>query len=138
MENSWNAINCEINIFVTWSEKCIILTGDFGANTNNHPKFEIIDTKLYVSVVTLSTQDNKKPLQQLKTGFKRTINWNKYKSEPTVKTQSWYSNHITDPSFQRVNILFVLSFENDLYWRSHKQYFLLTAKIKNCNVMIDE
>ena len=137
MENSWNAINREINIFVTWSEKCIILTGDFGANTNNHPKFEITDTKLYVSVVTLSTQDNKKPLQQLKTGFKRTINWNKYISEPTVKTQSWYSNHITDPSFQRVNILFVLSFENDLYWRSHKQYFLLTAKIKNCNVMID-
>ena len=62
MENSWNAINCEINIFVTWSEKCIILTGDFGANANNHPKFEITDTKLYVWVVTLSTQDNIKPL----------------------------------------------------------------------------
>ena len=39
--------------------------------------FKIIDTKLYVSVVALSTQDNAKLLQQLKSGFNRTINWNR-------------------------------------------------------------
>ena len=68
-------INCEINILLTWPEKCILITGDYGANTDNHPKLAIIDTKLYVPVVKLSTQDNKKLLQQLKTGFKRTIKW---------------------------------------------------------------
>ena len=43
-------------------------------------QIKITDTKLYVPIVTLSTQDNSKPLQQLKPGFKRVINWNKYLS----------------------------------------------------------
>ena len=76
-------INCEINIFLTWSQNFIIVTRDYG---NRVPKFAITDTKLYVPVVTLSAQDNEKLLQQLKTGFKRTINWNKYQSEPTIQT----------------------------------------------------
>ena len=65
-------INCEINLILTWSSACVI-TIDTGAGT-----FAITDTTLYVPVVTLSTQDNAKLLQQLKSGFKRTINWNKY------------------------------------------------------------
>ena len=76
-------INCEINIFLTWSQNFIIVTRDYG---NRVPKFAITDTKLFVPVVTLSAQDNEKLLQQLKTGFKRTINWNKYQSEPTIQT----------------------------------------------------
>ena len=76
-------INFEINIFLTWSQNFIIVTRDYG---NRVPKFAITDTKLYVPVVTLSAQDNEKLLQQLKTGFKRTINWNKYQSEPTIQT----------------------------------------------------
>ena len=67
--------------FYTWSEKCIIVTEDY---VNREPKFAITYTKLYVPVVTLSAQDNEKLLQQLKRGFKRTINWNKYKSEQTT------------------------------------------------------
>ena len=51
-------------------------------------RFEITDTKLYVSVVTLSTQDNAKLLQQIKSGFKRTINWNKYQSYPKTYAQN--------------------------------------------------
>ena len=51
-------------------------------------KFAITDKKLYAAVVTLSAQDNEKLLQQLKTGFKRTINWNKYQSEPTLQTRN--------------------------------------------------
>ena len=74
-------INCQINIFLAWSEKCIIVTGDYGDNASNQQKFGITDTKLYVPVVTLPTQDNEKLLQKLKTGFKRTIEWNKYQSE---------------------------------------------------------
>ena len=98
-------INREISNFLTLSEKCIIVTGEYGANANNHLKFEINNTSLYVPVVTLSTQDNEKLLQQLKAGLKRTINWNKYKSEPTIQTRNRYLNHLIDPSFQGVNTL---------------------------------
>ena len=71
--------------------------------------------------MTLSVQDNGKLLRQLKTGFKRTINWNKYQSEPTIQTQNRYLNHLTGPSFQRVNRLFVLSFQNYAPRRSYKR-----------------
>ena len=49
---------------------------------DQEPTFTITDAKLYVPVVTSSTQDNAKLLQQLKSGSKRTINWNRYQSEP--------------------------------------------------------
>ena len=64
-------INCEVNLILTWSRDCVI-TDSAGAG-----KYAITETKLYVPVVTLSTQDNAKLLQQLKSGFKRAINWNK-------------------------------------------------------------
>ena len=67
-------INCEVTIILTWSSDCVI------TNYTGAGKFAITEIKLYVPVVTLSTQDNAKLFQQLKSGFKRTINWNKYKS----------------------------------------------------------
>ena len=73
LSNFWRTlevINCEINLILTWSDKCV-LSNDAKATT-----FAITDTKLYVSVVTLSTQNNAGLLEQLKYGFKRTINWN--------------------------------------------------------------
>ena len=130
-------INCEINILLTWSDKCIIVTGHYGNDVNNKPKFEITDTKLYVPVFTLSNQDNDKLLHQLKTGFKRTINWNKYQSKPKQYTQNRYLSHLIDPSFLGENRLFVLSFEDDEHRRSYKRYLLPTSEIKDCNVMID-
>ena len=101
-------------------------------------KFAITDKKRYAAVVTLSAQDNEKLLQQLKTGFKRTINWNKYQSEPTLQTWSPYVNYLINPSFQGVNRLFLSLFENDAHQLSYKRYFLLTVEIKDYNVMIDE
>ena len=65
-------INCEVNLILTWLSTCVI-TNSTGAGTPG-----IADTKLYVPAVTLLTQDNCKLLQQLKSGFKRTFNWNKY------------------------------------------------------------
>ena len=65
-------INCEINLILTWSDK-YVSANDFKATT-----FTITDTKLYVPFVALSTQDNAKLLEQLRLGFKTTINWNKY------------------------------------------------------------
>ena len=76
-------------------------------------------------------------MQQLKTGFKRTINWNKYQSEPILQTRNRYLNYLIDPSFQGLNRLFVLSFENDAHQRNYKRYALLTAEIKDYNVMIN-
>ena len=68
-------INYEITLDLNWSENCVIVATDVA---NQGATFSITDTKLYVPVVTLATQDNTKLLEQLKSGFKITINWNKY------------------------------------------------------------
>ena len=67
-------INCEINLIRKWSAICVI------TNSKSIGTFAITDTKHYVPVVTLSSNDNSKLLQELKSGFKRTINGNKYQS----------------------------------------------------------
>ena len=79
-------INCEVNLILTWSPTCAI------SSATGETKFKITDTKLYVPVVTLSAQDNAKLLQQLKSGFKRTTNWNKYESSVKTFTQKRYLN----------------------------------------------
>ena len=98
-------IDCELNLFLTCFANCFIIAG---TADSQEPTYAITDTRLYVPVVTLSAQDNAKLLQQLKTGFKRTINWNKYQSEPTLQTPNQYLSYLIDPSFQGVNKLFVL------------------------------
>ena len=102
LSNFWRTvemplINCEINIFLTWSENFIIVTRDYGNEEDNKPNFEIADKKLYVPVVTLSAHNNEKLLQPLKTGFKKAINWNKYQSEP-----NYYKMIAIDLSKQQV------------------------------------
>ena len=74
--------------------------------------FAIADTKLYVTVVTLSIQDNAKLLEQLKCRFRVTINWTKYQSKVTMQIRNQYLAYLIDPCFQGVNRLFVLSYEN--------------------------
>ena len=71
-------INCKISLHLIWSKKRFLVAG---TTANQEPKFKINDGKLYVPVVTLSTQDNIKLLKQLEFGFKKTINWNKYQSK---------------------------------------------------------
>ena len=77
------------------------------------PFFIKTDTKLFVLVVTLSTQDNSELLKKLKLGFERTFNWNKYQSKVSMETRNQYFNYLIDPSFQGVNRLFVVLFENN-------------------------
>ena len=84
-------------------------------NSTGEEKFAITETKLFVPVVTLSTKDNEELLQQLKSGFKKTIIWNKYDSSIKTFAQNRYLNYLINPSFQGVNRLFVLSFENGNY-----------------------
>ena len=124
-------INCEVNLVLTWSKDCVI------TNSTGAGKFQITKTKLYVSVATLSAQDNVKLLQQLKSGFKRIINWNKYESSVKTFAQNRYLNYLVNPSFQGVNRLFVLSFENENDRTSHSTYYLPKVEIKDYNVMID-
>ena len=83
-------INCEVSLNLTWSEKCVITSLEKREITNTRKDssptsatFKITDTKLYVPVVTLSAKDDNNFLEQLKLGFKRTIKWNKYRSEMT-------------------------------------------------------
>ena len=71
-------INPEINLILTWSADCDI------SAVNGVINFTITDTKIYVPVTTLSTQDNTKLLQQLKPGAKWTINWNKFQSKVSI------------------------------------------------------
>ena len=78
-------INCEINLILTWSANCVIVSTN---NANQNATFAMTNVRLYVPVVTLSTQENAKFLQQLKSGFKRVINWNKYFSRPELLTQN--------------------------------------------------
>ena len=124
-------INCEVNLELTWSRDCVI------NNSTGAGKFAITEIKLYVPVVTLSTQGNAKLLQQLKSDFKRTINWNKYESSVKTFAQNRYLNYLVNSSFQGVNRLFVLSFENENDRPSHSTYYLPKAEIKDYNVMID-
>ena len=123
-------INCEINLILTWSDKCV-LSNDTKATT-----FAITDTKLYVPVVTLSTQDNAKVLQQLKSGFKKTINWNKYQSKITTQVPNPYLDYLIDPSFQEVNRLFVLSFGITTDRTLHTKCYLPTVEIKDYNIIM--
>ena len=88
-------------------------------------------------MATLSTNDNANLLQQLKSGFERTINWNKYQSKLTIERQNQYFIYLTDPRFQGVNRLFVLSFENNADRTGHTGYFLPKVQIKDFNVTID-
>ena len=91
LSNFWRTlemplINCEVTLLLTWSKDCVI------TNSTGEGKFQITETNLYVPVVTLSTQDNAKLLQQLKSGFKRTINWNEYESSVEIFAQNRYLN----------------------------------------------
>ena len=124
-------INCEVNLILTWPSTCVI------ANSTGAGTFEITHTKLYVPIVTLSTQQNTKLLQQLKSSFKRVINWNKYLSKAESFRRNAYLNYLVEPSFQGINRLFVLAFEGDTQRTSHTGYYLPNVEIKDYNITIN-
>ena len=123
------------------------------AGNNNDPpaivaptglEFQIKDTKLYVPVATLSKENDIKLLEKLKSGFKKTIKWNKYRSQMTIQNNNNNLNYLIDPTFTNVNRLFVLSFERieenkvRIYYRdSFSHYYVPKVQIKDFNVLID-
>ena len=94
--------NCEINLILTWSEDCVI------SSAVGKTKLKITDTKFYAPVATLSTKDNVKLLEQLKSSFKRTISCNKYHPKFSTHIQNKYLDFLVETSFQDVNRLFGL------------------------------
>ena len=135
LSNFWRTlemplINCEVNFLLTWSKDCAI------TNSTGEVKFGVTETKLYVPLVTLSTQNNAKLLQKSKSGFKRTINWNQYELSLKTFAQNRYLNHLINPGFQGVNRLFVLPFENENNRISHSTYYLPKVEIKDYNIMM--
>ena len=78
-------IICEINLDLNWSGNCVVVPTNTG---KQDVTFSITDTKLYVPVVTLSTQDNEELHEQLKSGFKRAVNWNKYQIKISRERQN--------------------------------------------------
>ena len=139
LSNFWRTlemslINCEVELILTWSADCVIIYTNVA---NQVPTFTITETNLYVPVVTLSTQDNAKLLPQLKSGFKRTISWNKYLPKPELLARNANLNHLIQPSFLGVNRLLVLVFEDDAQRTSNKRFCIPNIEIKDCNVMID-
>ena len=143
-------INCKIHLELNWNNNCEMYGPDTyagGDNNNNNREttFQITSTRLYVPVVTLSTKDNENLAKQLDGGFKRSVYWNEYKSK--IETKNLDANNVTrfplDASFQGVNRLFVLAFDNTedddkkVERDSHRKYFLPRVDIANYNVLID-
>ena len=106
-------------------------------NAPTNATFQITDTKLYVPTVTLSAKNYKMFLEKLRTEFKRTNKWNKYRTEMTNQTQNNKLNYLIDPTFTKVNRLFVLSFENENDRISFSKYDVPNFQIKDFNVLID-
>ena len=125
---------CEVELILTWSAGCVVIYTDVA---NPLSTFTITETNIHVPVVTLSTRDNAKLLPQLKSGFKRTISWNKYLAKPELLAQNANLNHLIEPNFQGVNKLFILAFKNDDQRISNKRYYIPNLEIKDYNVMID-
>ena len=106
----------------------------------NGLKFQITDTKLYVPVVTLPKENDKKLLEQLTSDFKITGKWNKYRSQSNNNNL----NYLIDPTFTKVNRLFVLSFERTeennvkrYHRNSFSRYYVPNIEIKDLNVLIN-
>ena len=101
---------------------------------------KITDTKLYAPVVTLSKENDIKLLEKLKSGFKKTIKWNKYRSQITIQSNNDL-NYLIDLTFTNVNRLFVLSYErieeNNIYKDSFSHYYVPKVQIKDFNVLVD-
>ena len=139
LSNFWKTleiplINCEVELILTWSADCVIIYTNVA---DQIPTFTVTESYLYVLVVTLSTQDNAKLLLQLKSGFKRTISWNKYLSNPELLPQDPNLNHLIEPSFQGVNRLCVWHLKLMHKEQIIKKYYIPNVEIKDCNVMID-
>ena len=146
-------INCKVELILASFRNCVVIDkstreANFGTipvvyeiDNPENATFKITDVKLFVPVVTLSKEeDDIKLLEQLKTGFKRTIKWNKYRSRMSIQPQNNNLNYLIDPTFTKVNRLLALSFprNNNTDGRySFSNYYVPKVKVNDFNVLTD-
>ena len=144
-------INCEVELIFTWFKNCVLIDkstreANYGANpvvyeidNPENATFKITDVKLFVLVVTLSKENDIKLLEKLKTGFKRTIKWNKYRSQMTIQPKNNKLNYLIDPTFTNVNrLVLCFSRNNNTDSRySYSNYYVPKVKVNDFNVLTD-
>ena len=149
--NFWRSLNiplisCEVSLELKWNKNCVITSlerrtlGAAAVGRDGAPAgatLAINDCKLYVPVVTLSKDDEIKLLTNLKSGFKREIIWNKYRSQASTEAINNNLNILIDPTFTNVNRLFVLAYQNDDDRQSFSKFYLPIVMVKDYNVIID-
>ena len=127
-------INCEITL-ISWYKECVLVgrahRGPPAAAINfpTDATFEITDCKFYVPVVTISVENDNKLLEQLKSGFRRSIKWNKYMSQMSNQNKNNNLNYLIDTTFSNFNRLFVLSFEIKDDRTSYYKYYVPSVEI---------
>ena len=148
--NFWRALNIplnsrEVSLELKWNKNCVITSLEqrqVGArpkdNAPTGATLSITKCELYVPVVTLSKDDEIKLLTNLKSGFKREIIWNKYRSQMTEEASNNNLGILVDPTFTNVNRLFVLAYQNADDRQSLSQFYLLNVMVKDYNVIIDK
>ena len=104
--------NCELELDLSWKEHCVLIKHH---NNITRVDFVITNTKLYVPLATWCINDNIEFRKNIKHGFKRTISWNKYRSEKTTQTKNNNLDYLINPTIESINRLFFLSFKNDNY-----------------------
>ena len=147
--NFWRALNmplisCEESLELKWYKNCVISSqeqrqvgGRLRDNAPTGASLTIKDCKLYVPIVTLSKDDEIKQLTNLKSGFKKEIIWNKYRSQMSTEAINSNLNILIDPTFTNVNRLFVLAYQNADDRQSFSQFYLPKVMVKDY-VIIDK
>ena len=152
--NIWRALNiplisCKVFLELKWNKNCVITSleqrqVDAGPpvvrdNAPTGATLSITGCKLDVPVVTLSKDDEIKLLTNLKSGFKREIIWNKYRSQMTTEVAYKNLNILKDPTFTNVNRLFVLAYrQNNNDRQSFSRFYLPNGMVKDYNLIIDK
>ena len=138
-------ISCEVSLELKWDKNCVITSQQIGINLDGGntaapmgATLTINDCKLYIPVVTLSKDDEIKLLTNLKSGFRREMKWNKYRSQMSTEAINNKLNILIDPTFTNVNRLFVLAYQTADDRQSFSQFYLPIVMIKDYNVIIDK
>ena len=123
LRNFWRTlniplVNCEIELILTWSKNCVLANMIPAITAPTALEFQITEANMHVPVVTLSKENDKHFLEQLKSGFKRTVKWNKYRSQMTIQPKNNNLDYLIDLTFTKVNRLFVLSLERNVNEKS--------------------
>ena len=151
--NFWRALNiplisCEVSLKLKWNKNCVITSlerrqVDAGSpivrdNAPTGTTLAINKCKLYIPVVTLSKNDEIKLLTNLKSGFTREIEWNKYRSQMSTEAINNNLKILIDPTFTTVNRLFVVAYQAPDDRQSYSRFYLPRIMIKDYNVIIDK